>query len=434
MWPTRKALILTLMGLPLTIPVALVSQGFFWVWLVFYMALFLAVLVDMMWLPPRNAFTIDVDLPDTIPLGDAITARMSLRLLRRTRKGAVKVDLSDSLAPQAEQPVLLGPETDTALLVLNPNRRGPATLQTLWVRCPGPLGLLERVFRIPLNREILVTVNFPAVRRTAITCLRMEQFRTGPRIERFLGEGTEFDALKEYAPGLDSRRIDWKTSARKRKLFVRQYRAERNQHVVLALDTGRLMAEPIQGLTRMDHAIEAALLLAYVCLKSSDQVSTFCFDNDVISQSKPQKGARAMHLFLEVFSRLTYSDKETNYTYCLTQLLTRLTRRALVVVFTDFEDSITCELMCDNLSRLAERHRVLFVGLRDPAVNTLAKTRPRDALTLNRAILAGSLMAERDKVFKRLQRKGIWCVDAPPGPLSLDLVRRYIEIKRKELI
>jgi uncharacterized protein (DUF58 family) len=103
-------------------------------------------------------------------------------------------------------------------------------------------------------------------------------FRTGLKTERYLGDGSEFDSLKEFVRGDDKRAIDWKSSARHRRLLARHHRAERNHRVILTLDTGRLMSEPLGALTRLDHAIHGALLLGHACLRAGDQVGLFTFD------------------------------------------------------------------------------------------------------------------------------------------------------------
>ncbi len=434
MWPTKRTLMIVAVALPLGLPAATLSAFFLWPYLALWIAGLLLFLVDAMLLPRAGSIHVSSRVPAAVPIGDPQPARFGLRLRAAPRRAEVKLDLSENLTPQAARTAMIGPEAQPVAIPLVPIRRGEAQIETLWVRYAGPLGLLERVVAIPVRKSLVITVNFSAVRRMAVTALRMQEFRVGPRIERFLGEGTEFDSLGEYARGIDTRRIDWKATARHRKLLVRQYRAERNQHVVLALDTGRLMAEPIGGLPRLDYAIEAALLLGYTSLRSADQVSAFAFDAEVKTSTKPFKGVGAMNVFLEMFSRLSYSTAETNFTYGLTALANALPRRALVVVFTDFVDSVTAELMCDNLLRLSDRHLVVFVATRDVDVEATAKAAPRDAVALNRAVVAGNLLQERELVFRRLRRRGISCVDAPPGPLSLELVRRYLSIKRREMI
>jgi uncharacterized protein (DUF58 family) len=165
---------------------------------------------------------------------------------------------------------------------LTPLRRGAAAVEAAWIRYPGPLGLVQHELKLPLRREISVVPNIGPARRAAIMLARDRQSRVGLRIERYQGDGTDFDCLRDYRQGDDHRAIHWRSSARHRTLFCRQYRAERDRQVVLAVDTGHLMCEPMAGgVPKIDRAVSAALLLAFVSLKSGDRVGLFAFDERV---------------------------------------------------------------------------------------------------------------------------------------------------------
>ena len=272
------------------------------------------------------------------------------------------------------------------------------------------------------------------VRAAAFRYAGTRELQVGVQVERFVGDGSEFDALVEYVPGLDPRAISWKASARHRELLCQQFRAERNHQVVLALDTGHLMAEPLEGLPRLDLADTSALLLAYVGLRLGDRVGMFGFDRVARTWAEPQGGLGAFPRLSAVSAQLAYSAEETNFTLGLTELSTRLRRRSLVIVFTDFTDTVTAELMLENLQRLARRQLVVFVALRDLALDALALAPPRRLTGLYRAVTAADFVRERERVLARLRRMGIACVDAAPGQVSARLVNRYLDIKRRELI
>ncbi|MEZ4467901.1 MAG: DUF58 domain-containing protein [bacterium] len=264
--------------------------------------------------------------------------------------------------------------------------------------------------------------------------MHSQDLLVGLKAERFVGEGSEFDSLTEYREGLDHRAIDWKASARHRKLLVRKFRAERNHQVVLAFDTGHLMGEPAGGIPKLDTAINAGLLLALYSLRAGDRVGLFAFDEQVQAYVEPTGGVQAIHLLQQRASTLTYSRHETNFTLGLTHLASRLRRRSLVVVLTDFVDTVTAELMLENLGRLARRHVVIFVSLRDPEMQQIIGTEPRGLLDVHRAVVAWDLVRERETVVRRLQRKGVFCVDAAPERVGVGLLNRYLDIKRRELI
>jgi uncharacterized protein (DUF58 family) len=204
--------------------------------------------------------------------------------------------------------------------------------------------------------------------------------------------------------------------------------------VVLALDTGHLMAEQVAGLPRLDHAITSALLLAYVSLRLGDRVGLYGFDQATRLWAEPQGGLAAFARLKALTAGLEYSSAESNFTLGLAELSARLRRRSLVVIFTEFVDTVTAELMVENLARLARKQLVVFVALRDTAVDALALARPGRASDVYRSVVAAELQRDRERVLARLRRFGITCVDAAPAQVSTRLVNRYLEIKRRERV
>ena len=170
-----------------------------------------------------------------------------------------------------------------------PRRRGRVTIDQVWIRWRGPLSLIEFTRRIRVDRTVDVLPNVRGVHGTALQFFVQEAIY-GIKTQVQKGEGAEFDALREYTPGLDSRFIDWKHSARHRKLLCKEFRAERNHQVIMAFDTGYLMLEPVEGITRLDHAINPALVLAWVSLQGGDLVGTYGFDAVVRQYMNPMRG------------------------------------------------------------------------------------------------------------------------------------------------
>jgi len=168
--------------------------------------------------------------------------------------------------------------------------------------------------------------------------------------------------------------------------------------VVLVLAVG--------GIPRLDHAINAGLLLLWAGLKTGDRVGLFAFDERVRHYSRPRGGIASFPVLQRRTAEIDYSTGETNYTVGLMSLLTRLSRRTLIVLFTEFVDTVTTELMLENLKRLTRRHLVISVTLRDPGLLAVAATHPGNAKELYRAVVADDLIREREQVIERLLRAG----------------------------
>ena len=315
-----------------------------------------------------------------------------------------------------------------------PLRRGRILLVRLALEWTGPLGLVLVRKHVEVDETVDVVPNVRRAQQTALTLLSRRDALLGRRVVKHVGEGSEFEALREYVPGLDPRAMNWKASARHRKLINQEYRAERNHQVVMAMDTGHLMREPVAGAPKLDHAITSALVLGYTALKTGDRVGSYAFDAQPRSFIEPRGGVRAFEHLLRGSADLEYSAAETNFTLGLTELSLRLKRRSFVVLMTDFVDTVTAELMTENLSRLARRHLVTFVALRDPGLDDLVNADPATMGALYRAVVADDFVRERDLVLRRLRRFGVFCIDAAPGDVSVALVNRYLDAKRRELV
>lgn len=438
MHPTRRALALVAFGTAAAVIPVLVSPGLWALWVAAWVVLLVAMLIEVLRLPAVGDLRLRVSPPPTLYMGETspLTLHLTWDDIPPGRPLGVDLTLgcSGPLTPPPIQRARLSSTETRVDVPLTPRRRGRSRIESAWLRWRGPLGLLERTAAIPIGRDVDATPNLRAVRQLAADFASRSELRQGLRIERYLGDGTEFDSLREFMPGFDRRSIDWKSSARHTKLLSRHYRAERDRQVVLAIDTGHLMAEPLDGLPRLDHAIHAALLMALMSTRSGDRVGLYAFGDRPAAFAEPRAGMAAFTTLLEVASGLDYDDAETNFTLGLTHLMQRLTRRSLVIVMTDFTDSISAELMVDNLNRLANRHLVLFVSLRDPLLERMVSQPPDDLVRLQSAVVADSLMREREVVLQRLRHRGVHCLDANPREVGLQLINRYLEIKRRELI
>jgi uncharacterized protein (DUF58 family) len=321
----------------------------------------------------------------------------------------------------------------TLSLPIVPTRRGEMFIDAVWLRWRSPFGLIEQMQRVAVNRKVDVLPDVRGIASAAVQFFSHDAI-AGMKVQQQKGEGSEFEALREHAPGLDNRFIDWKRSAKHLKLLSKEFKTERNHQIVLAYDTGHLMAEPIDGLPRLDHAIHAGLLLGWISLRSGDLVGSYGFDAQVRQYMVPARGLTYFTRLLNASSLLAYQTEETNFTLGLAELNFRLKRRALVVLFTEFIDTTTAQLLLDSLHRMANRHAVVFVTLRDPLLPAIIDARPDRFQDIAEAVVAHDILRERAVVLERLTRMGVHCLEVPPRGLALGLVNRYLTIKQRGLL
>ena len=436
MRPTGRAIVLFAAGVPLSLAVVLVDERFWpFGFALLAVVIFLTGLDGIRALSP-GALEIDARPPGILYAGASDELRVTLSARRNMPPTEIEMlcDVSDNLdIPATRRTVLTAGEAASVGLTLSPRRRGSGRLERLWLRWRGPMGLIERWRVENLAIEIPIAPNVRAVRDAAIRFTAWDA-TVGIKPQNQQGDGSEFESLRDYVPGLDHRSIDWKHSARHRQLVCKEFRAERNHQIVLAIDTGHLMSEPLDGIPKLDHAINNALMIGYACLRHGDRIGLFGFDSQTRLYAEPVGGMHYFNQFVRVSARLEYRPDETNFTLGLTELAIRLKQRSLIILQTEFVDTTTAELMLDNLGRLAARHVVIFVTLRDAGLHGVIDAAPRSLEDVTRSVIADDLAHDRMVVFERLRRLGIHCLEAPSERIGAELVDRYLEIKNKELI
>lgn len=435
--PTPRAGFLFAMLVPLTIVLVVATRPSLWTLaLDFAILAMAAIATDAALSPARRHIALAAHPPERLFVGEAGTVRVAVDGRLARRRAALHVLLEgrgpiDAIEPQR---AILSPGNvhDVACRIA-PRRRGKVFVDAVWLRWDGPFGLVRRIVRTPVDGEIDVVPNVRGAQTMALQFFAKEAVQ-GVRVERQRGEGTEFESLREYVPGLDPRHIDWKRSARHRKLVAKEFQSERNHPLVLAFDTGHLMGEPIGGLARLDHAINAGLVLGWIALRGGDIVGGYGFDSRVRAYLAPARGLSRFANLLSWTAELAYGTEETNFTLGLAELSIRMRRRALVVVFTDFVDTVTAELMIESLQRIANRHVVVLVTLRDEALDRMAERRPDRFETLAEAVFIDDFARERTIVLERLARMGLHTIDVPATGVSIALINRYLEIKQRGLM
>ena len=316
---------------------------------------------------------------------------------------------------------------------LIPSRRGVGAIETIWLRWTGPFGLGARLHRRALSQQVRVWPNIGEVRSPALqTFLRDAQ--TGLIARRIRGEGTQFEALSEYQSGMERRRIDWKSSARHVRLFAKEFETERNNQIVFAFDCGQTMCEPLAGMPRIDRAVSAALLTSYVALKSGDRVALYGFAARPEVMTPFVSDTRDFYRLQSEAARLDYHAQEPNFTLALATLASRLQRRSLIVVFSDFTDPTSAELMVESIGRLVAKHVVLFVTLADEELEDISTAAPADIQALAMAVTADALLRQRALVTRRLQQLGVDVIEAPWNRIGTRLIDAYLTVKRKGAI
>lgn len=433
--PTRRGVLLFACGLPLAL-IAIAADAELWrPGLYLSLLAILAIGVDAALALPPGALTPKVTIPGTLYIGERGEAGVEFPPARYSRSATVEALLEQRghAERQTVSRLTLAPKTGLqAAFPIVPFRRGMLEIDRIWLRWQGPLGLAQLIKTVPVKKTIAIVPNIKGVQKAELRFFPHDAI-IGEKLHQH-GDGTEFEALREYQTGMDIRFLDWKHSARHRKLLCKEFRTERNHPVILAFDTGHLMTDPLAGMPRLDHAINAGLRLAWLSMRSGDLAGVYGFDSRIRHYTHPLRGTHHFGRVQRAAAELDYHTEETNFTLGLAELNARLGRRALVILFTDFIDTTTAELMIESVNRTANRHVVVFVTFRDNYLLETAEHVPATLGDVTKAVIAQNFLNERTIVLERLARIGVHCLDVPSSALPVTLINRYLEIKRRGLL
>ncbi len=434
-YPTRMAVLAAAIGVPVTLLIAMLFPTTWYAGLGWPFAVLALVIVDAILADARARVVLA--LPRSAAVGVSLTVPITIEIEARRAVSAVQVALApDPLLMVAEATALdvaLVAGRGAGTIALTPLRRGTARLDTLWVRWAGPLGLAWRQVRIDEDRTLPILPDIEPVRRQGAQIFQRHAVQ-GLLAQSDRGDGTDFDALVEFRSGVDRRAIDWKQSARHMKLYAKEYRTERNSQIVFAIDSGRQMSEPVDGIPRVDRAVSAALLAGWLALKLGDRVALHAFDSRPRMASGFIGGAGAFAELQHLAAGIDYSGDETNYTFALTTLAARLKRRSMIVLFTEFTDPISADFMVQAVARLLKTHLVLIVVLRDDELETIVDRAPERAADVTRAVTAAALLRDRRLVLLRLRHLGVHVIESPYDQVAERLVEGYVDLKRRSLL
>jgi uncharacterized protein (DUF58 family) len=425
------------LALPLPVfPALLVLNG----------GLLLVATVDWALASRPERFTVERELPGIVPLGGEATVTW---WVRNPARRANRVRLADELVPslgagtrRARLTVPAGGRA-SARTTLHPSRRGRFSPDNVTLRVAGPLGLAARQRRLRVPGSLRVYPPFHSRDEAELRINKARILEVGLRSAQGRGGGTEFDSLREYGLDDEFRRIDWAATARAGKPIVRTYRAERNQTVLLLLDAGRTMAGKVElpagvhvpdqgklpGVPRLDHAMDAVMMLTAVATRLGDRAGLVAFDDRVRAVVPPGHTRDQLSRVTEAMYALEPALVESDYRGAFAETLARFRRRAMLVIYTELAAEAVSETLLPALPLIARDHIVVVASVTDPQVAAWARAVPTDAGSAYRKAAAVTALSERRRTVARLRALGATVVDAEPGQLAPRLADAYLKVK-----
>lgn len=431
MLPTRRLLILLLLAAPM-VALSALAPGLIWVAVAYIVAVAIYTVCDAALAARPEQIEVERIHDQRLSLG---AENLVTVILANATPRPVAFTLRDEYPHEfpADAGFLRGtiPPYDVAeaRYHVRPLRRGDYSFGDVVVRLRGPLGAIERQVRYRLGAEVRVYPNVLELRKYDLLARKGMLHELGLRVSRARGPGGEFERLRDYTPDDEFRRINWKATARRGHPIAAEYETERSQHVICAIDCGRLMAPPVGELMRLDYAVNTALMLSYVAGLRGDHVGVLAFADQVRAYVAPRRGKPQFQTLLETLYNLQPEPVESDHALALGYLSRRQRRRALIVLFTDLATPEAAGPLVTQLTRLARHHLPLCVTVSDPFIAGAAGQPVGDSEGLYRRAVAESLLDERRALLDRLQRGGVLTVDVPADRLSAGVVNTYLRLK-----
>ena len=397
----------------------------------------LLALIDLYTLPQRRLFSAERTALRVASLAKPHVVTLSILYHgTRARRLHVRDDVPQEMQAQPAEFVLNAPPGSRSVMEykLFAQRRGAFTLANVYLRVPSRWGLWQRYLTYPVETALHVYPDLQQISQYTLLARTNRLSLLGVRSTRRIGQDNEFERLRDYTGDDNYKHLDWRSTARRGKLTVRDFQANQSQRLIFLLDCGRMMTNVAGGISLLDHALNAMLMLSYVALIRGDSVGLLAFSDEIHSYVPPRSGARHMnrllHASFDRFPRLVESRYDRAFLY----LASQCRKRSLVILVTNVIDDVNSHQLEQYLGNLVGRHLPLGVLLRDHRMFDFAEQPATDGPELFRSAAAAETLLWRQQVLNDLHSRGVLSLDVFPENLTAPLINQYLEIKARHLL
>ena len=430
--------LVVLLGIPCVLSLALLVQpGLLPLVAIIDVVIPLVALADLLTLPRKRVFAIERETTRVVSVQQKHTVTLHISNLgRRSTTGWVRDDIPQEFEAQPKEFVLrlAARSRVTVHYEVVATRRGAFSLNQINLRVRSMLGLWQRLLIYPQETKLDVYPDMKQLAEYAVLARTNRLSLMGVRRTRRVGLENDFERLRDYTQDDNYRYIDWRASARRQKLTVKDFQTSQSQRLIFLLDCGRLMTNESSGLSLLDHSLNAALLLSYVALRQGDSVGMIAFADRVLSYVPPRGGMKQMNQLLHASFNRFPELIESRYDDAFLYLNSHCKKRSLVVLLSNVIDEVNAHQIESYLRNLVGRHLPLGVLLRDHRLFDAADRDPASDEQLYQAAAASEILLWRHQVLRDLQHHGVLSLDVFPESLTAPLVNSYLEIKARHLL
>ena len=317
---------------------------------------------------------------------------------------------------------------------LRPVERGEYTFGNLNVYVSSPLKIIARRFTFNKDQMVPTYPSYIQLRKYDLMAFSNNLFQYGVKKIRRIGHTMEFEQIKEYVQGDDIRTLNWKATAKKNSLMVNQFQDEKSQSVYMIIDKGRVMKMPFNGLSLLDYAINATLVLSNVILKKQDKAGMLAFSKKVENRVFAERRASQMHKILENLYNIKTDFFESDFSRLYTDIKKNINQRSLIVLYTNFETMDGLHRQLPYLKGIAKNHLLVVVFFQNTELNELINKKAENIQEVYDKVIAEKFSFEKRLIVNELKKYGIYSVLTQPENLTLDTINKYLEIKARGIL
>lgn len=317
---------------------------------------------------------------------------------------------------------------------LRPTERGEYHFGKLNIYVTSIFGLIARRFSFNDNAMVPTYPSFIQLRKYDLLAISNNLNQYGIKKVRRLGHTMEFEQIKEYVLGDDLRTINWKATAKKSLLMVNQFQDEKSQPVYSVIDKGRVMKMPFDGLTLLDYAINASLVISNVALKKQDKAGIFTFSKKVENRVVAERRTSQMNLILEGLYNVSTDYFESDFGRLYADIKRNITQRSLILLYTNFETLDGLYRQLPYLKGIAKNHLLVVVFFKNTELDNLISERVETVQQVYDKVIAEKFAYEKRLIVNELKKYGIYSILTTPENLTIDIINKYLEIKARGLL
>lgn len=325
-------------------------------------------------------------------------------------------------------------ERKTLRYTLRPVKRGEYSFGAVNVFVCSPLKLVIRRYRFSANTQVPVYPSYIQMRKYELMAISNRLTEIGIKKIRRIGHNMEFERIKEYVAGDDVRTINWKATARKTHLMVNYYQDERSQQVYSLIDKGRVMQMPFNGMSLLDYAINACLVISNIAIRKSDKAGLITFQNNIGITLPANRSNRQMARIQEVLYNQKTSYRESDFSVVYSHIRRKITQRSLLLLFTNFESLYGMQRQFPFLKNLNKQHVLVVIFFENTELTSLIAEPVTRVKEIYYKAVAEKFAFDKKLIVKELQQAGIQTILTPPEKLTVNTINKYLELKARNMI